>query len=179
LPLPHRRRISIVISQHPVVPSDVAPTGVPGARRTLVGKVELRYPEAEVDGFTIGMFVSYGDVGDAWVRAPDGGIGGLFWPPGEPESFEVEISASPDGRWGTFAVQLPLPLTSHEEGAEYLRALLPTLRTHWEAWKGVPRFRSGRQLLHFERVNVLLERDDLAISKRPDVRHLHLGWLAR
>src|SRR5450756_3196749 len=39
--------------------------------------------------------------------------------------------------------------------------------------------RSGGQLLHFERINVLLHRDDLAVTKRPDVRHLHLGWLAR
>jgi hypothetical protein len=40
---------------------------------------DAKYPEAEVDGFTIGMFVSYGEVGDAWVRTPDGGIAGLIW----------------------------------------------------------------------------------------------------
>jgi hypothetical protein len=95
----------------------------------------LPYPEAEVEGFTLGMFVSYGDLGDAWVRAPDGGVGGLIWETGEPESFEVELPADPDGRWGTFAVRLPLPMTTNDEAAEYLRALLPRLRPHWEAWK--------------------------------------------
>jgi hypothetical protein len=94
-----------------------------------------KHPEAEEDGFAIGMIVSYDDVGDAWVRAPDGGVCTLIWETGEPESFEVEIPGTPDGRWGTFAVRLALPLTTNEEAAEYLRALLPKLRPHWEAWK--------------------------------------------
>lgn len=36
------------------------------------------YPEATLDGFTLGMFVSYDDCGDAWVRAPDGCIATLI-----------------------------------------------------------------------------------------------------
>jgi hypothetical protein len=96
---------------------------------------DVEYPGAEVDGFTIGMFVSYGDVGDAWVRAPDGGIAGLIWETGAPESISIRIPAEPGGRWGTFNVRLPLPMTTDAEAAEYLGALLPSLRPHWEAWK--------------------------------------------
>ena len=93
------------------------------------------YPEAVVDGFTLGMFGSYGDCGDAWVRAPDGGIGTLIWETGSPPYFQEAIPAEPDGRWGTFAVQLPLPLTTDAEAAAYLMEILPELRSHWEAWK--------------------------------------------
>ena len=57
-----------------------------------------KHPEAEVDGFAIGMIVSCDDAGDAWVRAPDGGVCTLIWETGEPESFEVEIPGTPDGR---------------------------------------------------------------------------------
>jgi len=39
------------------------------------------------------------------------------------------------GRWGTYAVQQPLPMTTDDEAAEYLRALLPELRRRWLAWK--------------------------------------------
>lgn len=97
------------------------------------------YPEAEVDGFTIGMYVSYGDNGDAWVTAPDGSSGSLIWGSCEPESFEPVIEPDPGGRWGTFAVTLPLPLTTDAEAAEYLRALLPKLRDRREFWKTLPR----------------------------------------
>jgi hypothetical protein len=92
------------------------------------------YPEAVVDGLTIGMFVSYDDCGDAWVAAPDGGVGTLIWETGEPAYFKESIAADPNGRWGTYAVQLPLPLTTDAEAAEYLRALLPELRPRWQAW---------------------------------------------
>ncbi len=95
---------------------------------------EHRYPQAEADGFTLRMYVSYDDCGDAWVRAPDGGIAGLIWETGHPPYFKEAIPADPDGRWGTFAVQLPLPLTTDAEAAEYLRALLPELRPRWEEW---------------------------------------------
>jgi hypothetical protein len=93
------------------------------------------YPEATVAGFKIGMFVSYGDCGDAWVEAPDGGIGTLIWETGEPPYFEESIPPDPKGRWGTFAVQQPLPLTTDDEAAEYLRSLLPELRARWEEWR--------------------------------------------
>lgn len=43
-----------------------------------------RYPQAEIEGFTLGMFVSYDDCGDAWVQAPDGGIATLIWETGSP-----------------------------------------------------------------------------------------------
>lgn len=96
---------------------------------------EHGYPEATVEGFKIGMFVSYDDCGDAWVEAPDGSIGTLIWETGEPSYFEESIAPDPEGRWGTYAVQQPLPMTTDDEAAEYLRALLPELRRRWEEWR--------------------------------------------
>lgn len=96
---------------------------------------EPDYPTATVDGFTIGMFVSYGDCGDAWVSAPDGGTAGLIWETGEREYFKVSIPPDPAGRWGTFAAQLALPLTSDDEAAAYLAALLPSLTPFWHEWR--------------------------------------------
>lgn len=92
------------------------------------------YPSAHVGGFTLGMFVSYDDCGDAWVEAPDGSIGTLIWETGDPAYFEESIAPG-DRRWGTYAVQLPLPLTTDEEAATYLAVLLPELRRRWEAWR--------------------------------------------
>lgn len=92
------------------------------------------YPEATVDDFTMGMFVSYDDCGDAWVQAPDGGVATLIWESGSPSYFLESIPPDPAGRWGTYAVQLELPLTNNEEAAAYLRALLPELMPRWKAW---------------------------------------------
>lgn len=92
------------------------------------------YPEATEDGFTIGMFVSYGDCGDAWVQAPDGGIATLIWESGSPHYFLESISPNPAGRRGTYAVQLDLPMTTNDQAAAYLRALLPELLPRWKAW---------------------------------------------
>lgn len=97
------------------------------------------YPEGSVDGFTIGMFVSYGDCGDAWLRAPDGGVATLIWETGAPAYLSETIEPDPQGRWGTYAVQLPLPMTTDDEAAEYLRALLSDLRPRWEAWRATRR----------------------------------------
>jgi hypothetical protein len=55
---------------------------------------DLPYPEAGVDSFTLGMFVSDGDCGDALVRAPDGGVAGLIWESAEPRTFTVAIPGS-------------------------------------------------------------------------------------
>lgn len=91
------------------------------------------YPTAEVDGFELSMFVSYDDCGDAWVRAPDGSVGTLIWESGDPAYFKVSVEPN-EARWGTYAVQLPLPLTTDDEAAVYLAALLPELRRRWLAW---------------------------------------------
>jgi hypothetical protein len=96
---------------------------------------EYDYPAAEVDGFALGMFVSYDDCGDAWVEAPDGGLATLIWGTGSPSYFKESIAPEPDGRWGTYAVQLELPLTNDEEAAAYLTALLPELRPRWLTWQ--------------------------------------------
>ena len=97
------------------------------------------YPEAEVEGFRLHMFVSYDDCGDALVTAPDGRAAGLVWETGEPAYVRTLIA--PDalddagGRWGTYAVQQPLPMTTDDEAAAYLAALLPDLRDRWADWR--------------------------------------------
>ncbi len=97
------------------------------------------YPTAEVEGFRLHMFVSYQECGDALVVAPDGRAAGLIWETGEAAYFRVSIApGSPDdltGRWGTYAVQQPLPLTTDDEATAYLAALLPELRQRWMAWR--------------------------------------------
>lgn len=104
-------------------------------RRTMIAVPDdPGYPRAEVDGFTLGMFVSYDDCGDAWVRAPDDGIAGLVWETGAPRYFRELSAPDPAGRWGTYAVQLDLPLTTDAEAEAYLRALLPELIPRWRAW---------------------------------------------
>lgn len=99
---------------------------------------ENGYPGATVGGFTLPMFVTYQDCGDAWVQAPDGSVGSLIWETGEPFYFRESIAPEVGGRWGTYAVQQPLPMTTDVEAAEYLWALLPELRQRWLAWKGRP-----------------------------------------
>ncbi len=82
------------------------------------------------DGFEMRMFVSYGDCGDALVIAPDGRKAGLIWETAHTSSFVTSIE--PDrGRWGTYAVTLPLPLTTDAEADAYLAALLPRLVPLW------------------------------------------------
>jgi hypothetical protein len=93
------------------------------------------YPSAAVDGFEIGIYVSYDECGDAWVLAPDGSAASLIWELGDPVLFEETIPPDPNGRWGTYSVRLPLPLTSDAEAAAYLTALLPELVPRWERWR--------------------------------------------
>jgi hypothetical protein len=96
---------------------------------------EPTYPRAEVDGFVFGMTVSYDDCGDAWIQAPDGGVAGLVWETGSPAYFTELTPPEPNGRWGTYAVQLDLPLTTDSEAGNYLRVLLPQLIPRWQAWQ--------------------------------------------
>ena len=77
---------------------------------------------------------SYEDCGDAWVHAPDGSEATLIWETGKPPYFTVSIEPNA-ARWGTYAVQLPLPLTNDAEAATYLIELLPELLPRWEEWK--------------------------------------------
>ncbi|MBV8463181.1 MAG: hypothetical protein JO368_07795 [Acidimicrobiales bacterium] len=97
--------------------------------------VPTRYPEAEVEGFLFVMFVSYGTHGEALVRGPDGGIATLIWSTGEPREFRVLAEPGTETRWGSYSVQLPLPLASDGEAAAYLGALLPELRPRWQQWR--------------------------------------------
>jgi hypothetical protein len=98
-----------------------------GYHSTTLRCVDVDYRSANVEGFELGMFASYDDCGDAWVRAPDGSEATLIWETGDPAYFQVSIEPN-ESRWGTYAVQLPLPLTSDEEAASYLDGLLPELR---------------------------------------------------
>ncbi len=50
---------------------------------TTVQNDAANYPGACVDGFELGMFVSYGDCGEAWVAGADGQIAGLVWETGD------------------------------------------------------------------------------------------------
>jgi hypothetical protein len=96
--------------------------------------VDPLYPGAQARDFELGIFVSYGECGDAWVRAPDGGIAGLIWETGTPEYFRLAIQPDPAGRWGTFAVRLDLPMTTDSEPEAYPLAVLPKLTPYWHAW---------------------------------------------
>lgn len=88
------------------------------------------YPTGRAGGFELHMFVSYGDVGDALVVAPDGREAGLIWETGDTPSFVTSIAPDP-GRWGTYAATLPMPLTTDEDADAYLAALLPRLIPLW------------------------------------------------
>jgi hypothetical protein len=72
--------------------------------------------------------------GDAYVVAPDGSRAGLVWRSGCAPYFE-EVLAPDEGRWGVWAVGLPLPMTTVGEARSYLAALLPQLRDQWESWR--------------------------------------------
>lgn len=93
-------------------------------------------PTAVVDGFTMRMFVSYGNAGEAWVQAPDGGIATLSWETGSPAVFEESVAPKPAGRWGAYTVRLDLPLRTDPEAEAYLQALLPDLIPRWHAHAG-------------------------------------------
>ena len=95
--------------------------------------MEVDYPPASVGGFELGMFVAEDERGDAWVKAPDGSIATLIWQTGQEAYFEVTIEPN-DRRWGTYTVQLPLPMTNDDEAVSYLAALLPDLRPRWQKW---------------------------------------------
>ena len=89
------------------------------------------------------MFVASDERGDAWVKAPDGSMATLIWQTGEPSYFKVTIEPN-ERRWGTFTVQLPLPMTNDDEAGSYLAALLPDPTAEMggvdrRARRGVPR----------------------------------------
>jgi len=69
--------------------------------------------------------------GDAFVVAPDGSRAGLVWQ-SRCAAYFREIVAPQEGRWGVWAVGLPLSMTTVEEARSYLAALLPQLRPQWE-----------------------------------------------
>ena len=66
--------------------------------------------------------------------APDGSRAGLVWQ-SECAPYFQEIMAPGLDRWGVWAAGLALPMTTSDEARDYLAALLPHLRSRWEAWR--------------------------------------------
>lgn len=86
-------------------------------------------------GFRLAVVASHGDRGDAFVHAPDGGAATLAWESGDAYLFRETRAAGPSGRWGGYAVRLPLPLRTDADAAAYLAAVLPELQPRWERWR--------------------------------------------
>jgi len=98
---------------------------------------EVPCPEAEIDGFKLGVFIAHDERGDVLIQAPDGSRGMLIWKDGPPDLFETLIDPVPGGSWGTFGVVGPEQITSNEEAVEYLASILPSLHERWVTWRNL------------------------------------------
>jgi hypothetical protein len=90
----------------------------------------------EFEGFRLGTITELGPhtYGDAFIIAPDETRAGVVWEVGQ--SSEVgEVVPLEDGRWGVWAVQLPLPMSSVEAAQANLETIVPRLRHKWEDWR--------------------------------------------
>lgn len=94
--------------------------------------------ESEVDGFRLGMITDFGDpprtTGDSFIVAPDDSRCGLVWESELRRPYLREVLPADERRWGVWAVGLREPLRSIDDARDFLEALLPELRPHWEAW---------------------------------------------
>lgn len=92
---------------------------------------------AEVDGWQLGMITGFAAgpnaTGDGYVVAPDGRRAGLVWESETSEAYIEEVLAPEEGRWGVWAIGLPVPLCSEADAGAYLAAAIPFLRPKWEA----------------------------------------------
>jgi hypothetical protein len=97
---------------------------------------------SEVDGFRFGMITDFvaqpSTHGDAFVVAPDNSRAGLVWESEVAEPYFDECLAPDDRRWGVWAVGSPASLRSERDTQEFLRLLLPELRSRWQKWKHGP-----------------------------------------
>jgi len=100
----------------------------------LRGPLATADPEANVDGFFLGMFDTDGVSGNAWIWAPDARIALLSWSTGPARPLADAPELVLGSRWGNFTVQVPLPLTTDRQARDYLSAVLPELRRRWTAW---------------------------------------------
>jgi hypothetical protein len=93
-----------------------------------------------VEGFRFGMitdFIAEPDTsGDAFVVAPDDTRAGLVWESEVAEPYFNEVAAPDADRWGVWAVGASEQLRTEGDARDYLRAILPELRSRWESWKG-------------------------------------------
>ena len=96
-------------------------------------------PGAEVEGFKLGMITDFeaqpDTTGDGFVIAPDGTRAGLVWESEVTEPYFDEVLPPDHDRWGVWAVGVREPLRSAADGKGFLEAMLPELRSRWEAWK--------------------------------------------
>jgi hypothetical protein len=90
----------------------------------------------EVDGFRLGTISAPGpdDYGDAFIIAPDNSRAGLVWEVGDGHE-ALEVCPFEPTRWGVWAVEVPQPMASAEAARLNLEALVPRLRSKWEAWR--------------------------------------------
>jgi hypothetical protein len=71
--------------------------------------------------------------GDGYVVAADGRRAGLVWESETSEPYIEEVMAPEEGRWGVWAIGLPLPLRTEADAKQYLADAVPLLRPKWEA----------------------------------------------
>ncbi len=109
-------------------PASMDINGLPRARAA-----DPANPRAKVDGFELHVLQGRDDgKGTALLVAPDGSVSALGWKSNRLPAFQCVTPPDPKikGSLSAFRVQLPLPLTNHEEAESYLRALLPLLDAH-------------------------------------------------
>jgi hypothetical protein len=94
--------------------------------------------DVEVDGFRLGMITDWeaepADGGDAFVVAPDDSRAGLVWEIGPAAKVEQVLEPKAN-RWGVWQLTFLHPMTSRENARLNLAAVLPGLRSEWQAWK--------------------------------------------
>ncbi len=121
------------VSADPALPAFLArPEGMPVYHGFPI------FDDVEVGGFKLGMIAGFdedgGLEGDGFVVAPDNSRCGLVWRVSEKVVFE-EVSTFEPNRWGVWAVDFRLPMTSRENARRNLHSILPELKQKWSEWR--------------------------------------------
>ena len=101
------------------------------------------FVEVEHDGWVWHDYTPLGgDMGDAWIEAPDHSYVGIIWNAGAEVASVQQIGwddDSPDPpdhqRWGLLRIDTPLPMTSAIHARSFLLEFHPLLSQRWKAWK--------------------------------------------